>query len=69
MSRRGIPQEMVEEVLNAPGQVMPVHGVVMAYQSKVEFPGGKHYLLRVMVNDQTVPTVYRTSKIDKYWMK
>jgi hypothetical protein len=34
---------------------------------------GKDYLLRAMVNEATDPpvvvTVYRTSKIDKYWSK
>ena len=54
-----------------PEQVVPEHAKIVAYQSKVDFPGGKQYLLRVMVNERTSPatvvTVYRTSKIEKYW--
>jgi hypothetical protein len=55
-------------VLAAPAQKRPEHGNVVCYQSKVEI-NGKPYLLRVMVNEQTakVVTVYRTSKIEKYW--
>ncbi|CAN5280805.1 hypothetical protein BH20VER2_BH20VER2_00950 [soil metagenome] len=34
---------------------------------------GKQYLLRVMVNESTNPltvvTIYRTSKVAKYWNK
>ena len=42
-----------------------------AYQSIMDFGTGKDYLVRVIVDDTVVPgkviTVYRTSKIDKYW--
>ena len=45
-------------------------GGVVCYQSKVTMDG-KLYLLRAMVNETANPpvvvTVYRTSKIDKYW--
>ena len=51
-----------------PAQKMPEHGDVLGYQSKVEI-NRKPYLVRVMVNETTakVVTVYRTSKINKYW--
>ncbi|MGA2557590.1 MAG: hypothetical protein ABSG04_15085 [Verrucomicrobiota bacterium] len=47
---------------------MPEHGDVVCYQSKVEI-NRKPYLVRLMVNEKTakVVTVYRTSKINKYW--
>ncbi|HUJ72373.1 MAG TPA: hypothetical protein VLZ30_09015 [Verrucomicrobiae bacterium] len=42
----------------------------MCYQSLVDF-AGKSYLLRLFVNETVDPavvaTLYRTSKIKKYW--
>ena len=70
MTRRGIPLAVVESVLASPGQKVPEHGDVMCYQSQVEI-NQKRYLVRVMVNETVTPpkvvTVYRTSKIKKYW--
>ena len=70
MERRGIPLAVVESVLAAPGQKVPEHGDVVCYQSKVEI-NQKTYLVRVMVDETANPmkvvTVYRTSKIGKYW--
>ncbi len=70
MTRRGIPLAVVEAVLTVPQQKMPEHGDVMCYQSKVEI-NQKPYLVRVMVYETVTPmkvvTVYRTSKINKYW--
>lgn len=68
--RRRIPLDLVEGVLANPDQTVPEKGDIVCYQSQVEMEG-RPYLLRVMVNDATTPkkvvTVYRTSKIDKYW--
>ena len=70
MDRRGIPLTVLESVLAAPAQKVPEHGDIMCYQSKVEI-NQKPYLVRVMVNEAATPpkvvTVYRTSKISKYW--
>jgi Domain of unknown function (DUF4258) len=70
MQRRGISQSVIETVLTSPDQKAPEHGDVVCYQSKVEFDQ-KQYLVRVMVNETVTPmkvvTVYRTSKIGKYW--
>jgi Domain of unknown function (DUF4258) len=70
MDRRGIPLAVVESVLAAPAQKVPEHGDVVCYQSKVEI-NQKPYVVRVMVNETARPpkvvTVYRTSKISKYW--
>ena len=70
MERRRIPLAMVEAVLASPGQRVPEHGDVVCYQSKVEI-NHRLYLVRVMVNETAKPakvvTVYRTSKISKYW--
>jgi hypothetical protein len=42
-----------------------------AYQSQLDFGGGKIFLLRAIVDEATDPaiviTVYRTRKIGKYW--
>lgn len=70
MERRGIPRDLLEPVLAAPEQKVPELGGVVCYQSKVTMDG-KVYLLRAMVNETANPpvvvTVYRTSKIEKYW--
>ena len=70
MVRRGIPRELVEKTLAEPQQVVIAYGGREAYQSQLDF-GGKTYLLRVIVSEEgdsiTVVTVYRTSRISKYW--
>ena len=70
MDRRAIPPSVVEQVLSNPTQKVPEHANVMCYQSIVEI-NLKPYLVRVMVNERVAPpkviTVYRTSKVDKFW--
>jgi len=70
MARRGISRDIVQGVLAAPAQKVPEHGAIVCYQSIVEIDQ-KPYLVRVMVNETTsaptVVTVYRTSKIKRYW--
>jgi hypothetical protein len=68
--RRDIPVEVVEQVLSSPEQVVPEHGGLMARQSRVELEG-KQYMVRAVVAERpdatVVVTVYRTSRIGKYW--
>lgn len=69
--RRGIPVETVQAVAAAPQQVVEGYGGLRVRQSRVEFVDGRLYLVRVVVNDTVEParivTVYRTSKVEKYW--
>lgn len=71
MERRGIPQGMLEAVLENPQQVVPEREGKKAYQSQIDFGEGRIFLLRAIVNDDIDPavviTVYRTSNIQKYW--
>jgi hypothetical protein len=71
MERRQIPYSFVESTLLNPEQIIPAHGGKVAYQSRIDFGAGKIFLVRVIVNDSADPsvvvTVYRTSKIEKYW--
>ena len=71
MIRRSIPLELVLSVLNAPEQELPAGRDRVVRQSRVLFPNGKRYLLRVVIEvrggDFTVVTIYRTSRITKYW--
>jgi hypothetical protein len=72
MQRRGIIESQITEVLAAPEQVEVVRPGRAVYQSRVAFEGlSKAYLLRVFVDFDRQPpevvTVYRTSKIEKYW--
>lgn len=68
---REIPIELLEQVLNAPDQVLPQDNKSRVYQSKIIGENNKTYLLRVFVNDSVQPfviiSVYLTSKITKYW--
>ncbi len=71
LRRRGIPRDLLEQVLQKPQQVLPERDGKKVYQSRVKFSEGKVFLLRAVVNDEAEPavviTVYRTSKIEKYW--
>jgi hypothetical protein len=71
MKRRGIPLEILESVLKDPQQVVNDPAGNRVYQSKVDFKEGKVYLVRVVTAEKggipVVVTVYRTSKMDKYW--
>ena len=71
MERRSIPLSLLESVLENPQQVLPERGGKKAYQSQLDFGGGKIFLLRVIVDETVDPapvvTAYRTSKINKYW--
>lgn len=71
MSRRGITEDLVQAVLQNPGQIVDEYGNMKAYQSITGPETGENYLVRVIVNDTVEPkivvTVYKTSKINKYW--
>ncbi|HXV69132.1 MAG TPA: DUF4258 domain-containing protein [Nitrospira sp.] len=51
---RNIPRELVERVLQAPQQKVPEIENVTCYQSRVDMKG-KEYLLRVIVNETSMP--------------
>src|SRR5262249_16321512 len=71
MRRRGIDQALVDGVLQSPQQIVLLPDGKKAYQSQIDFGGGRIFLLRVIVAEDVQPplvvTVYRTSKISKYW--
>lgn len=72
MARRQITQEDVRTVLAKPEQMEMVRDDRAVYQSRLEMGDPpKTYLVRVFVDIEPVPpfvvTVYRTSKIEKYW--
>lgn len=71
MLRRGIPRAWLELVLDNPEQRLPQPGHKEIFQSRLEDDNGRIYLLRAVVaSDEDPPvlvTVYRTSKIEKYW--
>ena len=67
--RRGIPLDVLRSVMESPGQIIAAHTERKVYQSKVEM-GGKLYVVRAIVENTDPPavvTIYRTSKIEKYW--
>jgi hypothetical protein len=71
MERRGISLDLLEHVLQNPQQIVPGSKGKKAYQSIIDFMTGKRFLVRVIVADEHDPpvviTVYRTSKVHKYW--
>ena len=72
MARREINQEDVKAVLAGPEQTEMVRDGRAVYQAKRDMDKQpKTYILRVFVDIDRKPpyvvTVYRTSKIEKYW--
>lgn len=72
MVRRQITGEAVAKVLAAPEQTETVREGREVYQTRLQSDAPpKTYLLRVFVDIDRIPpevvTVYRTSKIAKYW--
>ena len=69
MSLRGISEEIVIHVLENPQQILSESNKKI-YQSIINFTDRK-YLVRVIVNTEkesfNIITVYRTSKIEKYY--
>ncbi len=70
MLMRNIPKSVVETVLSNPGEII-IQEKKNIYQSIVTFQGEGNYLIRVFVNTVKRPniviTVYKTSKISKYY--
>jgi len=71
-SRRGLDEAVVLEIARTPEQVIPVRPGREIRQSRRTLPPhGKEYVIRVVVDTGphrvTVVTVYRSSKIEKYW--
>ena len=68
--RRNITQLQIEEVLQSPEQIISVNEERNIYQSRIEL-NQKQYLLRVVGDIRgdllTVVTIYKTSKVKKYW--
>ena len=74
MERRRITDVEIAQVLSAPEQTRVMRPGRVIYQSRVEFgEPPKTYLVRVFVDIDRQPpevvTVYRTSKVAKYWGK
>lgn len=70
--RRGISEATVLRVATTPEQRVAVRADREVRQSRiVDSASGKLYLIRVAVDSgrdgDTIVTVYRTSKIRKYW--
>ncbi len=67
LERRAIPVQLILDALEHPDQIVPNTEGREAYHKRIEV-NGKTYLLRIIVeNGDTVVTVYRTSKVSKYW--
>jgi hypothetical protein len=72
MARRQISEAEVARVLAAPEQTERVREGRTVYQSRITLSGSsKTYVLRVCVDIDREPpevvTVYRSSKLQKYW--
>lgn len=72
MKRRGLTEDAVHKILAAPEQRLDVRPGRVALQSRVTMGTQKEsYLVRVLVDVDRHPaevvTVYRTSRISKYW--
>lgn len=69
MERREISKTIIEKILQNPQQTISETGYTV-YQTIIKFDD-KDYLVRVFLNESVTPfkiiTVYKTSKIDKYY--
>jgi hypothetical protein len=72
MKRRNIPPEIVKQVILNPEQRIAVRKGRDVFQSRIQVEDGQ-YLFRIIADVDRKPaeivTVYRTSKIEKYWEK
>lgn len=70
-ARRGVDEATLTRIAERPEQVVPVRPGREVRQSRIQNPEGTSYLVRVFVDivagEETVVTVYKTSKIAKYW--
>jgi hypothetical protein len=70
MVRRQISLEQIASLMGRPDQIVEAHGGLVCYQC-LSAKNGKPALLRAIVNEAAIPknivTIYRTSKIKKYW--
>jgi hypothetical protein len=74
IDRRQLSEEMIIDVVLGPEQVMELQKGRRIYQSKyLDWHMKKEMLLRVVCEERNnlllIITAYRTSKIDKYWVK
>jgi hypothetical protein len=72
MNRRGLSDELIRTVLEAPERRLALRPGRHVLQSRIPMGDpAKEYVVRVLVNVDRSPnevvTAYRTSKIDKYW--
>lgn len=72
MQRRGLDEEIVSRVLSEPEQEETMRQGRVVCQSRITMGvPGRRYLVRVILDIDRDPaevvTVYRTSKIGKYW--
>lgn len=71
--RRGVDETTLNRIADRPEQVLAVRRGREVRQSRIQSPEGTGYLVRVFVDiaedQETVVTVYKTSKIAKYWRK
>ena len=70
LDERLIPPGILDSVLRSPEQIVSERGGRKAYQSLVNL-GGRAFLVRAIVDPGFDPplvvTVYRTTRISKYW--
>ncbi len=71
LARRGIPLAVVAEVIAKPEQIVHERNALRAHQSRIIWHDGRVFLVRILVDDSidamVIVTIYRTSKVDKYW--
>ena len=68
---RGIDIKLVRSALEKPDQIITMGKQKIIHKLYQETSRHKEYLLRVFIEDfeeeQVIRTVYRTSKVSKYW--
>jgi uncharacterized DUF497 family protein len=68
---RALDIKQLEEILTNPGQIVESDNNRKVYQELIEFIDKKKYVVRIIIEETNdtinVVTVYKSSKISKYW--
>ena len=60
LTLRHIPRHLLDSLMEGPQQIVSVRGNRKAYQSQLDFGGGRIFLLRAIVDDTVDPAVIVT---------
>ena len=68
MFERDIKEDLVKQAIASPDQIIKTERrEILHKRYKDKNKGNKEYLLRVFIEEKSIVSVYKTSRIEKYW--